>query len=170
MSSYPENDMEREIETGISSITSDETFVLLFRGSSKNDYQASTVNLSILAEAKQHRNTGADTWASLKTFNVTFAGANASVVDAETVITNQNGQYTVSVAGSHFTHNAPETVVSGGQLVVTLTPDSGYSFTSAADISVSGGRSPIVMVSNGTAQIAIGEVTGNVAIVATPRA
>ena len=53
-------DDNREIEEGIDTDFHDNDFVLIFAGSQTgNDFQASTVQIDVLVEAKQHRNTGA---------------------------------------------------------------------------------------------------------------
>ena len=85
-----EDDTAREIESGVSSITKEEPYVLIFRGDSSNAYQNTIVKLSVLAQAKQHRNTGDGTWVDLKTESITFGGSSVNVVPTETTITNNN--------------------------------------------------------------------------------
>lgn len=87
---HPEVDANRELEAGVTGIKADQPFVLIFRGDSSNSYQNTIVRLSVLAQAKQHRNTGSDTWTSLKSETITFGGANVAAVNAETTITNGN--------------------------------------------------------------------------------
>ena len=53
-------DENREIEEGVDTDFHDNDFVLIFAGSqTDNDFQGSTVQIDVLVEAKQHRNTGA---------------------------------------------------------------------------------------------------------------
>ena len=52
-------DDKREIEDGITTDSHDNDFVLIFKAGSSNEFQDSTVQLDVLVEAKQHRNTGA---------------------------------------------------------------------------------------------------------------
>lgn len=91
---HPEVDAERELESGITSISADQPFVLIFRGDSGNSYQNTIVKLSVLAQAKQHRNTGDGTWNDIKSESITFGGGTVSAVNAETTIT--NGNFTAS--------------------------------------------------------------------------
>ena len=52
-------DDKREIEDGITTDSHDNDFVLIFKAGSSNAFQDSKVQLDVLVEAKQHRNTGA---------------------------------------------------------------------------------------------------------------
>ena len=71
-----------ETETGISTNVLSNQYVLVMLPGSDNSYQGATVDLSILAEAKQHRNTSAVAWSSLQTVSVTFGGAATDAVPA----------------------------------------------------------------------------------------
>ena len=82
-------DENREIEDGITTDLHDYDFVLVFRGDSANKFQDSTVKLDVLAEAKQHRNTGAG-WEIVAQETVTFGGAEVNAVVEENVITPAN--------------------------------------------------------------------------------
>ena len=90
ISANPEVDANREIESGVSSISHTSPFVLLFRGSSSNTFQNSSVTLDIRAEALQHRNTGNDTWNTIRTETISIGGTDTSVVPLETVISSGN--------------------------------------------------------------------------------
>lgn len=58
-------------------ISKESSYVLVFHPESTNNYQDVTLTLDYEAQAKQHRNTGDDTWAIVKTETVTFAGNTA---------------------------------------------------------------------------------------------
>ena len=87
---HVEDDTGRELESGVSSITHTSPFVLLFRGSSSNAFQGSSVTLDIRAEALQHRNTGNGTWETVRTETISIGGTNTSVVPVETAISSGN--------------------------------------------------------------------------------
>ena len=80
---------ERETEDGITTDIHDYDFVLVFKGDSANKFQDSTVTIDVLAEAKQHRNTGAG-WEIVAQETVTFGGAEVDAVVEENVITPAN--------------------------------------------------------------------------------
>ncbi len=90
IAAHPEVDADRELETGVTSISADQPFVLVFRGSSGNSYQNTVVKISVLTQAKQHRNTGDETWNDLRSESITFGGGTVSAVNPETVITSGN--------------------------------------------------------------------------------
>ena len=73
---------ERETEDGITSDTHDYDFVLVFKGDSANKFQNSTVTIDVLAEAKQHRNTGAG-WQIVSQETYSLAGEDVSAVVAK---------------------------------------------------------------------------------------
>ncbi len=77
---------DAEIEDPIDTNIADSEYVLVMLPGSDNSYQAATVTVDILAEAKQHRNTDSSTWASLEKASVTFGGA--AVVPARDEDTN----------------------------------------------------------------------------------
>ena len=72
-------DDKREIEDGITTDSHDNDFVLVFKAGSSNDFQASTVQLDVLVEAKQHRNTGAG-WDIVAQESYTFGSINQNAV------------------------------------------------------------------------------------------
>ena len=82
-------DENREIEDGVDADAFAYDYVLVFRGDSANKFQDSTVKLDVLAEAKQHRNTGAG-WEIVAQETVTFGGAEVNAVVEENVITPAN--------------------------------------------------------------------------------
>ena len=72
-------DDKREIEDGITTDSHDNDFVLIFKAGSSNDFQDSTVQLDVLVEAKQHRNTGAG-WDIVAQESYTFGSINQDAV------------------------------------------------------------------------------------------
>ena len=72
-------DDKREIETGITTDSHDNDFVLVFKAGSSNAFQDSTVQLDVLVEAKQHRNTGAG-WDIVAQESYTFGSINQDAV------------------------------------------------------------------------------------------
>ena len=82
-------DENREIEDGVEADSFAYDYVLVFRGDSANKFQDSTVTLDVLAEAKQHRNTGAG-WDIVAQETITFGGSEVSAVVTEDVITPAN--------------------------------------------------------------------------------
>lgn len=54
----------------------DSSYVMVFRASAGNNFANKEVTLYYEAQAKQHRNTGPDTWATVQTETVNFAGMN----------------------------------------------------------------------------------------------
>lgn len=93
-----EDDTRRELETGITTIQHDGDYVLVFRGNSANDWQNSVVKLSCVANALQKRNTGNDTWTTIKSETITFGGMDTAVVPVETTIS--DGNATAANAGT----------------------------------------------------------------------
>lgn len=69
-----------ETENGISSNKADFSYVIIFDKAADNDWLGATVTVDYLAEAKQHRNTDANTWATVATQEITFAGSQVDVV------------------------------------------------------------------------------------------
>ena len=74
-----------EVETidGVDAFSHDNDFVLVFKGEAGNEWQASTISMAVLVEAKQHENTQAG-WEIVAT-EVLEGGT--TVVAAENVIT-----------------------------------------------------------------------------------
>ena len=71
---------DAEVETDVTSNSKARSLVLVFKADSANKFQNCTVTLDYLAQGKQHRNTGDDTWTTLKNDSITFGGAATSVV------------------------------------------------------------------------------------------
>ena len=63
-----------EIETGALGTAKASAYVLVFRTHAGNEFQDTTISLNYEAQAKQHRNTNADTWQVVKTEDINFAG------------------------------------------------------------------------------------------------
>lgn len=63
-----------ETETSSLGTSKTSSYVLVFRTHAGNNFQSTTVNLYYEAQAKQHRNTNANTWSVVQTKNITFAG------------------------------------------------------------------------------------------------
>lgn len=84
-----------EVETidGIDAYAHDYDFVMVFKGATGNEWQASTVQLDLIVEAKQHENTGAG-WDIVAQEQLTAGSLTQNVVKAETVITD-NGEVIV---------------------------------------------------------------------------
>ena len=79
------SDKYDEVETidGVDAFAKDNDFVLIFKGEAGNEWQASTISMAVLVEAKQHENTQAG-WEIVAT-EVLEGGT--TVVAAENVIT-----------------------------------------------------------------------------------
>ena len=77
-----------EVETvdGIDAFAHDYDFVLVFKGETGNEWQASTVTMDVIVEAKQHENTSAG-WDIVAQESVTQGSITKDVVVAEDVIT-----------------------------------------------------------------------------------
>ena len=71
-----------EVEDGISATEKESEYVLVFNKNASNDYQGAEVSVDFLAEAKQHRNTGSDTWAEIANENVSLGGETVNAVPA----------------------------------------------------------------------------------------
>lgn len=82
------SDEYAEVETvdGIDAFAHDYDFVLVFKGETGNEWQASTVTMDVIVEAKQHENTGAG-WDIVAQESVTQGSITKDVVVAEDVIT-----------------------------------------------------------------------------------
>lgn len=89
------SDKYDEVETidGIDAFAHDYDFVMVFKGATGNEWQASTVQLDLIVEAKQHENTGAG-WDIVAQEQLTAGSLTQNVVKAETVITD-NGEVIV---------------------------------------------------------------------------
>ena len=85
------SDEYAEVETidGISAFAHDYDFVLVFKGETGNDWQASTIQLDVIVEAKQHENTGAG-WDIVAQETLTQGSLTQDVVAGEVVITPDN--------------------------------------------------------------------------------
>lgn len=71
-----------EEEDGITATSHASDYVLVFKGDSSNAFQGANVTVDLVAEAKQHRNTGDDTWDLISTDSITAGGAAINVVPA----------------------------------------------------------------------------------------
>lgn len=71
-----------ETESGVTDTNHSADYVLVFKGASSNAFQDADVEVSLLAEAKQHRNTNSDTWATVSSESVTFGNGNVDAVPA----------------------------------------------------------------------------------------
>ena len=71
-----------EVEDGVSATEKESEYVLVFNKNASNDYQGAEVSVDFLAEAKQHRNTGSDTWAEIANENVSLGGETVNAVPA----------------------------------------------------------------------------------------
>lgn len=69
-----------ETEPGITETSKDSSYVLVFDREAKNAFQGASVNVELVAEAKQHRNTGSDTWDVVSTDSITAGGESIEVV------------------------------------------------------------------------------------------
>lgn len=69
-----------EVEDGIAETSKESEYVLVFKNSSQNAFQGAEVSVDLVAEAKQHRNTGAETWATVATESIAVGGQDISVV------------------------------------------------------------------------------------------
>jgi len=69
-----------ETEDGITATENASDYVLVFKGSSSNEFQGAEASIDLVTEAKQHRNTGVDTWTEISTESVTVGGSSIDVV------------------------------------------------------------------------------------------
>ena len=81
-----------EVETidGVDAFAKENDFVLVFKGETGNDWQASTITVDVIVEAKQHENTGAG-WDIVAQEEITQGSLTQNVVMAEEVITAVDG-------------------------------------------------------------------------------
>lgn len=86
------SDKHAEVETidGVDTFTHANDFVLVFKGETGNEWQASSLKLDVIVEAKQHENTGAG-WDIVAQENMTVGSITKDVVAGETVITDAAG-------------------------------------------------------------------------------
>jgi predicted ribosomally synthesized peptide with SipW-like signal peptide len=70
----------KEEESGAVGIAKTSSYVLVFQPTAGNDFQGISVTLDYLAQAKQHRNTNAATWADVAKESISFAGGNVNAV------------------------------------------------------------------------------------------
>ena len=64
-----------ETETGAVGTAKASSYVMVFKSTAGNTFANKTVTLYYEAQAKQHRNTGPDTWATVQSETINFAGA-----------------------------------------------------------------------------------------------
>lgn len=69
-----------EVVEDIMDTTKARDYVLVFDVAATNDFQDAGVTVELLAEAKQHSNTDADTWKVIETETVTIGGNNINAV------------------------------------------------------------------------------------------
>lgn len=69
-----------ETEDSATSNSKTGNYVLVFKDSASNDFQGKKITIDYMAQAKQHRNTNSDTWTTVKTATIDFAGESTSVV------------------------------------------------------------------------------------------
>lgn len=63
-----------ETEDSVTATSKTGDYVIVFRDTAANAFQGQTISIDYLAQAKQHRNTGSDTWTTVATDTITFAG------------------------------------------------------------------------------------------------
>lgn len=82
------SDEYAEVETidGVNAFAKTSDYVLVFKGETGNDWQAATITMDVLVEAKQHENTGAG-WDIVAQESVTTGSITKDAVKAENVIT-----------------------------------------------------------------------------------
>lgn len=71
---------EAETEPNVTSNAKSSAYVLVFKGTADNAFQGITVTLDYMAQAKQHRNTDSNTWTTVMSETITFAGNSTSAV------------------------------------------------------------------------------------------
>ena len=69
-----------ETESGVSATDHSADYVLVFKGASSNAFQDADVKVSLLAEAKQHRNTDGNTWTTVSSESITLGNGNVNAV------------------------------------------------------------------------------------------
>lgn len=69
-----------EVEDGINAISHESKYVLVFKDSAANVFQGAEVTVDLVTEAKQHRNTGDDTWDVVSSESLTAGGQALNVV------------------------------------------------------------------------------------------
>lgn len=69
-----------ETESGVSATDHSADYVLVFKGASSNVFQDADVKVSLLAEAKQHRNTDGNTWTTVSSESITLGNGNVNAV------------------------------------------------------------------------------------------
>ena len=82
------SDEYAEVETidGVDAFAHTNDFVFVMKGAAGNEWQASSVQIDVLVEAKQHENTGAG-WDIVAQETITHGAISQDAVKAETVIT-----------------------------------------------------------------------------------
>lgn len=85
------SDEYAEVESidGVNAFAHDYDFVLVFKGETGNEWQASTIQLDVIVEAKQHENTGAG-WDIVAQESLTQGSLTQDVVAGEVIITPDN--------------------------------------------------------------------------------
>ena len=68
---------DAETETNVTSNAKSSAYVLVFKNTAGNAFQNITVTLDYIAQAKQHRNTDDNTWDTVLSETINFAGNNS---------------------------------------------------------------------------------------------
>ena len=71
-----------ETEAGVADTDHSANYVLVFKGASSNAFQDADATVSLLAEAKQHRNTNGDTWTTVSSESITLGNGSVDAVPA----------------------------------------------------------------------------------------
>lgn len=69
-----------ETETGAAGTSKASSYVLVFKSTAGNAFQGISVTMDYLAQAKQHRNTNVNTWTTVMSETIEFAGSNIQMV------------------------------------------------------------------------------------------
>lgn len=69
-----------ETENDVTATEHNADYVLVFKGASSNVFQNADAEVSLLAEAKQHRNTDSNTWATVSSESITLGNGNVDAV------------------------------------------------------------------------------------------
>lgn len=142
------SDRYDEVETvdGVNAFAKTSDYVLVFKGEAGNDWQAATITMDVLVEAKQHENTGAG-WDIVAQESVTTGSITKDTVLAEDVITTDApaavaGEYKVLFLNGEGAPAAnAEVQISGtsisgenDHMVQGTTDAEGYLYLSAEDV------------------------------------
>ena len=123
------SDEYAEVETidGVNAFAKTSDYVLVFKGEAGNDWQAATITMDVLVEAKQHEHTGAG-WGIVAQESVTTGSITKDAVKAEDVITTGNANAPVAPTGPYkvrFMHKGQPVANSEFARVWCLDPETG---------------------------------------------